>query len=212
MTCDVTSHYDDINNGQTWSLYKNDDGEDQDNQLTYHHQEARELKDVDWHDLPNFIRHLDYNPLKVNDRHKLKSEKHTLLSIRRQMAANKMIVRLPYKGTPFYVAFKKDFQEKEIAYLTRTNDWILLHKLNGVHKNASQLCLTKILKEVETTLNRLFDSNYINEVHHFKMNANRSSVRMPYLYFVPETHKVHILMFLFFLIYLSPIPFYMYIV
>ncbi|CAF4165989.1 unnamed protein product, partial [Rotaria magnacalcarata] len=49
---------DDDVNDSTWILYKIDDGEDQDNQLTYHHQEAQELKDLDWDDLPNFIRHL----------------------------------------------------------------------------------------------------------------------------------------------------------
>ncbi|CAF5151062.1 unnamed protein product, partial [Rotaria socialis] len=61
---------DDDVNDSTWILYKIDDGEDQDNQLTYHHQEAQELKDLDWDDLPNFIRHLDYNQLKADDCHK----------------------------------------------------------------------------------------------------------------------------------------------
>lgn len=183
---------DDVNNS-TWILYKIDDGEDQDNQLTYHHQEAQELKDLDWDDFPNFIRYLDYNQLKEDACHKANSENRTLLSIRRKMVANNMILRLPYKGTPFYISSKNDFQEKEVAYITQTSTWVLLHKLNGVHQNASQLCLAKILEEIETKLSHLLDSKYINEVHHCQMNINRSLVRMHYLYFVPETHKVSIL-------------------
>ncbi|CAF4621367.1 unnamed protein product, partial [Rotaria socialis] len=104
----------DVNNS-TWILYKIDDGEDQDNQLTYHHQEAQELKDLDWDDFPNFIRYLDYNQLKEDACHKANSENRTLLSIRRKMVANNMILRLPYKGTPFYISSKNDFQEKEVA-------------------------------------------------------------------------------------------------
>ncbi|CAF4994779.1 unnamed protein product, partial [Rotaria socialis] len=80
----------DVNNS-TWILYKIDDGEDQDNQLTYHHQEAQELKDLDWDDFPNFIRYLDYNQLKEDACHKANSENRTLLSIRRKMVANNMI-------------------------------------------------------------------------------------------------------------------------
>ncbi|CAF4389373.1 unnamed protein product [Rotaria magnacalcarata] len=182
---------DDVNNS-TWILYKIDDGEDQDNQLTYHHQEAQELKDLDWDDLPNFIRYLDYNQLKEDDCHKANSENRTLLSIRRKMVANNMILRLPYKGTPFYISSKNDFQEKEVAYITQTSTWVLLHKLNGVHQNASQLCLAKIIEEIETKLSHLLDSKYINELHHCQMNINRSLVRMHYLYFVPETHKEEI--------------------
>jgi hypothetical protein len=189
---DINDDDDDVNDS-TWILYKIDDGEDQDNQLTYHHHETHELKDLDWDDLPNFIRHLDYNQLKVNERHKANSENRTILSIRRKMVANNMILRLPYKGTPFYVGSEKNFQAKEAAYITRTGTWVLLHELNGVHRNASQLCFAKILEEVETKLCHLLDSKYINELHHFKMNINHSLVRMHYLYFVPETHKVRIL-------------------
>jgi hypothetical protein len=131
--------------------------------------------------------------LKVNERHKANSENRTILSIRRKMVASNMILRLPYKGTPFYVGSEKNFQAKEAAYITRTGTWVLLHELNGVHRNASQLCFAKILEEVETKLCHLLDSKYINELHHFKMNINHSLVRMHYLYFVPETHKVRIL-------------------
>ncbi|CAF5028126.1 unnamed protein product, partial [Rotaria magnacalcarata] len=45
---------------------------------------AQELKDLDWDDLPNFIRHLDYNQLKADDCHKANSENRTILSIRRK--------------------------------------------------------------------------------------------------------------------------------
>ncbi|CAF4406159.1 unnamed protein product, partial [Rotaria sordida] len=96
------------------------DSEDEDNKLTYHHNEPEELKDLDWNDLPNFIRHLDYNQLKVNERQKAHSENRILLSIRRKSIANNIIIRLPYKGTQFYLGSEKDFQQKETDYMKRT--------------------------------------------------------------------------------------------
>ncbi|CAF4195882.1 unnamed protein product, partial [Rotaria sordida] len=48
-------------NDNTWNLYDDNNGEDEDNQLTSHHQEPEEFKDLDWNDVPNFICQLNYN-------------------------------------------------------------------------------------------------------------------------------------------------------
>ncbi|CAF4244891.1 unnamed protein product, partial [Rotaria sordida] len=48
-------------NDNTWILYDDNNGEDEDNQLTSHHQEPEEFKDLDWNDVPNFICQLNYN-------------------------------------------------------------------------------------------------------------------------------------------------------
>ncbi|CAF4264712.1 unnamed protein product [Rotaria sordida] len=96
-----------------WILYDDNYCEDEGNKLSYHHREPEELKDLDWNALPNFIHHLDYNQLKIHERQKAHAENRTLLSIRRKMIADKLICRLPYKGTEYYITSKKNFQQKE---------------------------------------------------------------------------------------------------
>ncbi|CAF4322993.1 unnamed protein product, partial [Rotaria sordida] len=90
---------DDSDDSEEWISIDDDndddnDSEDEDNKLTYHHNEPEELKDLDWNDLPNFIR--------------------------RKSIANNIIIRLPYKGTQFYLGSEKDFQQKETDYMKRT--------------------------------------------------------------------------------------------
>ncbi|CAF1352411.1 unnamed protein product [Rotaria sordida] len=159
---------DDSDDSEEWISIDDDndddnDSEDEDNKLTYHHNEPEELKDLDWNDLPNFIR--------------------------RKSIANNIIIRLPYKGTQFYLGSEKDFQQKETDYMKRTGAYKLIDKLDGIHRTASQTCLADIVEQVEIKLDNLLDSKCIDEVHYMKMNISRLSVRMHYLYFVPEIHK-----------------------
>ncbi|CAF4211842.1 unnamed protein product, partial [Rotaria sordida] len=110
-------------------------------------------------------------------------------SIRRKMIAAKLICRLPYKGTEYYITSKKNFQQKETDYMKRTGAYKLIHILTGAHRNVSRTFLANIVEQVKMKLHNLFDSKCISEVHCNKMNIDRLSVRMHYLYFVPETHK-----------------------
>ncbi|CAF4826183.1 unnamed protein product [Rotaria sp. Silwood1] len=179
----------DEDNDEAWILYDEDDGEDEDNKLTYHHREPEELHDLDWNDLPKFIRQLDYNSLNEHEHRKAHYENRPILSIQRKLAANNMIIRLPYQGTSFYIASEKDFQQKVTDYVKRTDAYKLILKLGGAHRNASQIYLLNIVEQVEMKLVNLLDTKCINEAHYLKMNMTGSSVRMRYLYFVPETHK-----------------------
>ncbi|CAF2113574.1 unnamed protein product, partial [Rotaria magnacalcarata] len=116
---DIDDDDDDVNDS-TWILYKDDDGEDQDNQLTYHHTEPQKLKDLDWKDLPTFIHNMDYDHLNSHERKSARVENQTLLSIRRKTIAANAIVRLPYRGSSVYICSQNSFQQKVDGYMART--------------------------------------------------------------------------------------------
>ncbi|CAF4091607.1 unnamed protein product, partial [Rotaria sordida] len=179
-------------NDNTWILYDDNNGEDEDNQLTSHHQEPEEFKDLDWNDVPNFICQLNYNHLKGYERHQVEEENRTILSSRRRLVAKKAIIRLPYKGTSFYIASEKDFQQKEVDYMNRTGAYKWIHTLDDAHSHVSETCLVEMIEQVERILDDLLDSNCIHQAQHMIMTIVRSSIRMHYLYFVPETHKENI--------------------
>ncbi|CAF2942267.1 unnamed protein product [Rotaria sp. Silwood2] len=153
----------DGDNDHVWILYGDNNDEDEDNQLSHHHKEPEGLKDLDWNNVPNFIRHLNYSHLKVHERHKTHYENCTILSIRRKSITRNIIIRLPYKGTSFYFGSEKDFQQKGVDYMKRTGAYIWIHKLEGVHSNGSQTCLAEMVEAVEIILDNLFDSNCINQ-------------------------------------------------
>ncbi|CAF2145382.1 unnamed protein product, partial [Rotaria magnacalcarata] len=186
---DIDDDDDDDVNDSTWILYKDDDDEDQDNQLTYHHTEPQKLKDLDWKDLPNFIHNMDYDHLNSHERKRARFENQTLLSIRRKTVAANAIVRLPYKGSSVYICSQNSFQQKVDHYMARTDAYKLIHQLNGVNQNASQKCLADIVERVEIRLHHLLRSKSITKRQYLAMTIDRSSLRLNYLYFVPETHK-----------------------
>ncbi|CAF1638522.1 unnamed protein product, partial [Rotaria magnacalcarata] len=191
---DIDDDDDDDNgdNDSTWVLYKDDDCEDQDNQLTYHHTESQELKDLDWKDLPNFIHNIDYHHLNSHERKRARFENQTLLSIRRKTIAANAIVRLPYKGSSVYICSQNSFQQKVDDYMIRTGAYKLIHQLNGVNQNASKKCLIDIVERVEIKLHNLLRSKSMGKRQYLAMTIDRSSLRLNYLYFVPETHKEEI--------------------
>ncbi|CAF1255798.1 unnamed protein product [Rotaria sp. Silwood1] len=177
----------DGDNDVTWNLYGDNNDETEDNRLTHHHREPEELKDLDWNDIPNYMRQLKYNHLKVHERHKTRGENRTILSIRRKSIAGNIIIRLPYKGTSFYLGSKKDFHQKSIDYMKRTGVYKCIQKLDRTNDNVSETCLAEMVNGVETMLDNLLDSNCISEAQYLLMNIVPTSVRMHYLYFVPET-------------------------
>lgn len=172
-------------------LYNDD--EDQANQLTYHHSKRQELKDIDWHDLPNFIHNMDYDHLNLLKRKSARFENPNLLSIRRKIMAAYAIIRLLYKCTSVYVCSQNSFQQKLADYMARTGAYKSIHQLNGVNKNVSKNCLIDIVERVEIKLHYLLRSKSIVKRQYLAMTIDRSSLRLNYLYFVPEIHKVSIL-------------------
>ncbi|CAF2741066.1 unnamed protein product [Rotaria sp. Silwood2] len=177
-------------NDSKWNLYDDNNDEAEDNRLTHHHREHEELKDLDWNDILNYIQQLNYNHLKVQERHETHAENLTILSIRRKSIGRKVIIRLPYKGTSFYFAYEQHFHQKSIDYMKRTGAYKWIQELDRTNENISQTYLAQMVNGVETMLDHLLDSDCISEAQYLLMNIVHMSIRMHYLYFIPETEKV----------------------
>jgi hypothetical protein len=175
-----------------WFILNDDDNDD--DEITRHHYESPNLKDLDWWKVPYYINEMDQIPTNRYERQKASHDKHELLSIRRHLGINNLILRPAYKGTGYHLYSASDFQRKVSQFMTRTDVYSLVYKVSRSYPDSSQKCLANIVDRIETTLNNLFHSKCITEAQYMKMNINRSMVRMHYLYFVADTYKVCLLL------------------
>jgi hypothetical protein len=209
-------------NENDWSSSDDDDDDDSDGdgdgdgnanndkEITDHHKEPSSLKNLNWDQVPDFIRNMCWDQVAYHICHSWKSMnryerrqacyyKAKLLSIRRQLTNNNLILRPIYKGTGYHLDSIHTFQNKVSQFMTQTSSYSLVFKLSRSYSNASQTRLANIVERVETTLDNLFRSKSITETQYMTMKINRLLVRMNYLYFVSDTHKVCIFFVLFIL-------------
>ena len=177
------------NDDDDWFIV-NDDDDNGDDEITHHHYESPNLKDLDWWKVPFYIDDMDRTPTNRYERQKASRDKHELISIRRHLRINNLVLRPAYKSTGYHVYSASDFQRKVSQFIKQTDVYSLVHKISQSYPDSSQRCLANIVDRVETTLKNLFHSKCISEAQYMKMNVNRSMVRMHYLYFVADTYKV----------------------
>lgn len=180
------------NDEDDWFIQSDDDNGD--NEITHHHYESQNLKDLDWWEVPYYIKGMDQISTNRYERQKASHEKHDLLSIRHHLATNNLFLLPAYKGTGYHVYSAGDFQPKVSEFMARTDVYSFICKLSRSHPYTSQECLVNIVNCIETTLNNLLHSQCITEAQYTEMNINRSMVRMHYLYFVADTNKVCLLL------------------
>ncbi|CAF2830114.1 unnamed protein product [Rotaria sp. Silwood2] len=174
---------DEDNEDDKWSSPSN-------NELSHHHLEPQCLKNVDWNDLNDFICSMNEEHVDEDEHKHIRIEKGRLLLLRSKLMEDNMILRATYKGTGFHLCPVDIFQQKSSDFMLRTGAYSLIQELNVENQNMSQECLANIVNRVETTLNDLLHSKSITNIQYANMNTNRLLVRLNYLYFVPETHKV----------------------
>lgn len=193
----------DINiNENDWSS-SDDDDDDDDKEITYHHKESPNLKDRDWYYIPSFV--WDISWAASPNRHVYREfnyYKEKLRSIRRQLAIDKLILRPIYKDVGYHLDSMHTFQKKVSEFMVQASYYSFVCKLSRFHPYDSQTRLVDIVQTVETTLDNLFHSKSITEAQYKMMKIDRTLVRMNYLYFVSETHKVCILFIFLFLFYI----------
>src|ERR1700722_7785950 len=83
--------YDNNINENDWSLFGNDE-------LSHHHKEPENFKDLDWIDVPDVICNMDRESMNRFDRRTACYYKEKLLSIKRQLTTNDLVLRPVYKG------------------------------------------------------------------------------------------------------------------
>ncbi len=190
-------------NENDWS---SSDDDDDDKEITYHHKEPSNLKNRDWYDVPSFVWDISWAPLP--NRHVYREfsyYKDKIRSIRRRLANDNLILRPIYKDIGYHLDSIHTFQTKVSEFMAQASCYSFVCKLSRSYPYGSQTRLAEIVKTVETTLDNLFHSKSITEAQYKMMKIDRTLVRMNYLYFVSETHKVCILFVLLFLSDIYPI-------
>ena len=124
--------------------------------------------------------------------------KEKIRSLRRRLAKGNLILRPIYKDIGYQLDSIHTFQKKVSEFMTQASYYSFVCKLSRYHPYTSQERLVDIVKTVETTLDNLFHYKSITEAQYKMMKIDRTLVRMNYLYFVSETHKVCTCLFCYF--------------
>jgi hypothetical protein len=126
-------------------------------------------------------------PLSFIDRIRARRELKLVQSIRRKLKKYKLVLRETDKSGVFHNGPEMDYEQKATAYRMKTRAYEELpsdpHPLNDVFVKVGRL------------LNQLRSAEKIREWQKKKMMPIRAETELAYMYFVPKTHKVTILIF-----------------
>lgn len=168
--------------------FMNDSDEDE---LSFHHRVPQVLRDQDWNDVDELVEHMHPGSMDEHARQLTELHKHTILSKRRQLARDKLVMRASYKGHSYHAYPASDFERKSCEYLQQKRHvYTLVQAIDPTNPEVSQRCLADIVNQVATTLKDLLDAKFITDRHYVLMYTSRLYVQMNYLYFVPDTHQV----------------------
>ncbi len=163
----------------------------EDKELSYHHKVPSVLDDLDWNDITQMIHNMDSMPgMSYDARQMAQLHKQKILSMRQKLSKEKLIMRASYKGYSFHTYSAKDFQQKSLKYIEKTGIYKFINEVNPKNPKVGQKCLKEIIEQVDTTLTNLLHFKLITDVQHLLMHPKRSTIRLNYLYFVPDTYKV----------------------
>jgi hypothetical protein len=167
------------------------DDSDNDEELSFHHQVSSVFRDRDWNELTELIDRMDAGPMSEQARQVAQQHKQTVLSKRRQLVNENLVMRASYKDHSFHMYPASEFEQKSSAYLQQKSEtYRLVQTIDAINPVASQHCLADTVRRVETTLKELLCCKLITDPHYLVMHPNRMQVQMNYLYFVPNTHRV----------------------
>ncbi|CAF2717648.1 unnamed protein product [Rotaria sp. Silwood2] len=157
------------------------------NDLSHHHKVPSLLGDCDWNDITELIHKMDSQPnMTFIECMMAELHKNTILSMRRQMQKENLIMLASYKGYSFHKYPAKQFQEKASNYMKEADIYKLINDVNPKNPTVSQSCLKTIFKTLDTTLIKLLRSKAITDAQFVLMHPQKSIIRLSYLYFVPD--------------------------
>ncbi|CAF3824497.1 unnamed protein product [Rotaria sp. Silwood1] len=176
-------------NENDWSSSDDSDNDSDDKEITYHHKETSSDKNIHWSDGPYLTHDVRLQSMTRFERRQACYYQEKLQQIRQQLTDENLILRPIYKDIGYHEESVDIFYKKVNQFMNQTSSYSFVFKLSRSYPTASQKRLANIVERVETTLNNLFESKSITEAQYMAMKINRSTVRMNYLYFVPDTHK-----------------------
>ncbi|CAF1418077.1 unnamed protein product [Adineta steineri] len=134
---------DEDNDDDQWLVLdnENDVNHNYSNEILHHHHESSQCRDIDWSDMPFYIRDMDNIATNQYDRQQASRIKHEILSIRRYLKNNNLLLRPAYKGGGYHIYSTSDFQQKASQFMARTDIYSFIYQLSRSFPDSSQKCL-----------------------------------------------------------------------
>ena len=120
--------------------------------------------------------------LSYQDINRTKRELKLVLSIKRKLKKLPVIIRQSDKSGVIHIGYKKDYDQKVLAYQQKTQAYVEL----------SSNPLMDTYEKVIHLLNDLRRKNQIDAWQYKKMLPNEKKMQLAYLYFMPKPHKVNV--------------------
>ncbi|CAF2845097.1 unnamed protein product [Rotaria sp. Silwood2] len=153
-------------NENDWSSSDESDNDSDDKEITYHHQEASNDKNIHWSDSSSLTHDVRLQSMTRFERRQACYYQEKLQQIRQQLRDENLILRPIYNDIGYHVESVHTFYNKVNRFMNRTNSYSLIFKLSRSYPTASKNCLAKIVERVETTLNNLLHSKSITETQY----------------------------------------------
>ena len=97
--------------------------DEDDDELSFHHQVPHIFRDVDWNDVAALMDRLDSGPMSEPARHLARQQhKQTILFKRRQWVNEKLVMRPSFEGYSFHPYPAREFERKSSEYLQQRGD------------------------------------------------------------------------------------------
>ena len=119
--------------------------------------------------------------LSYQDINRTKRDLKLVLSIKRKLKKLPVIIRQSDKSGVIHIGYKKDYDQKVLAYQQKTKAYVEL----------SSNPLMDTYQKVTNLSNDLRRKTQIDAWQYKKMLPNEKKMQLAYLYFMPKPHKVN---------------------
>jgi hypothetical protein len=173
----------------------NDDDVDDDTRCSYYDEHQHEERKEENQKTISIIGIPAY---RLNARPLYYIQKKDIQLIQQQFKEQNRLLLKTYKSNAMYSCTIDEFQANISTFFTRTNAYSLIEELNETNPNCIQKYLDDLVGKVKTMLGDLLQQRSINSIQYEEMQVQHAKVRLGYLFFLPDTRHVSILIFLLF--------------
>jgi NurA-like 5'-3' nuclease len=125
-------------------------------------------------------------------------QKKDIKKIRQLLKEQHRLLLKAYKSNAMYSCSIHEFDEKISTFMTQTNAYSLIEELNGTNPDRVKKRLDTIIEQMKTIFDDLLQHQSMTAMQYEEMKVSRETARLDYLFFLPDTRQVSVVMFLFF--------------
>jgi hypothetical protein len=122
-------------------------------------------------------------------------QKKDVQIVRQLLKEQNCLLLKAYKSNAMYSCSINEFEEKISTFMTQTNAYSLIEELNETNPNCVKKTLDTIFEQVKTTLDNLLRHQSITAMQYEEMKISRDRVHLDYLFFLPDTCHVSVVIF-----------------